>query len=122
MSDGQAREHRSTASGQPPEPGPDDLEVLLFGGDGPELSPAQAERNTELLTALTTAARDCGVVPIFLQLPAAPTGATAPATAPDPEAAPGAVTGGDAPPFEEAYCLRMGVRTAGVSRWARSTS
>jgi len=106
MSDERPRDYRNVYDGQPPEPGPDDLEILLFGGDGPELTSAQAERNTELLTALTAAARDCGVVPTFLQLPAAP-------PAPTP-AAPSAAAGKkqpDAPPFEEAYCLRMGVRT-----------
>jgi hypothetical protein len=100
MSDERPWDHRIALDGQIPDPGPDDFEVLLFGGDGPELTAAQAERNTELLTALTAAARDCGVVPVFLQLPAAP-------------AAPGAGAAGDldVPPFDEAYCLRMGVRT-----------
>jgi hypothetical protein len=97
MSDERPRDYRNAYGGHPPEPGPDDLEILLFGGDGPELTPAQAERNTELLTALTAAARDCGVIPTFLQLPAAP-GAPAPPA-------------GDDPPFDHAYCLRMGVRT-----------
>jgi hypothetical protein len=86
--------------GHPPDSDPDDFEILLFGGDGPELTMAQAERNTEVLTALTAAARDCGVVPRFLQLPAAPPAPFAPAALqPDP------------PPFDEAYCLRMGLRT-----------
>lgn len=104
MSDERPRDYRNTDPGQRPEPGPDDLEVLLFGADGSELSCAQAARNTELLAALTAAARDCGVGPTFLQLPAAP---SAP---PEGSADSRAAAGGDAPPFEEAYCLRMGVR------------
>ena len=105
MDDERPRDFRNRYHGHPPEPGPDDLEVLLFGGDGPELTCAQAERNTELLTALTAAARDCGVIPIFLQLPAAPPAPLLPA--PGSAAAPQT----DGPPFEQAYCLRMGVRT-----------
>jgi hypothetical protein len=96
MSDERPRDHRNADHGYPPEPSPDDFEVLLFGGDGPELTAGQAERNTELLAALTAAAREGGVVPTFLQLPAAP-----------PRDRPAS----DDPPFEEAYCLRMGVRT-----------
>jgi hypothetical protein len=110
MSDERPRDHRYAPEGSPPEPGADDLEVLLFGGEGPELTCAQAERNTELLTALTAAARDCGVVPTFLQLPAAPP-APAPAPAPAPEELASPAAAPDHPPFEEAYCLRMGVRT-----------
>lgn len=103
MSDERPRDYRDTYYGYRPEPGPDDLEVLLFGGDGSELTAAQAARNTELLTALTAAARDCGVIPTFLQLPAAPQAHQGRAGEP----------GDEEPPFEEAYCLRMGVRTRG---------
>src|SRR3954471_12153148 len=98
MSDERPRDYRNMHDAYP-EASTDDFEVLLFGAGGPELTLAQAERNTELLTALTAAARDCGVVPRFLQLPAAPPAPFTPAALqPDP------------PPFDEAYCLRMGVR------------
>jgi hypothetical protein len=100
MNDERPRDHRTAFGEYRSDPGPDDFEILLFGGDGPELTLAQAERNTEVLTALTAAARDCGVVPRFLQLPAAPPAPFTPAALqPDP------------PPFDEAYCLRMGMRT-----------
>lgn len=102
MSDDRPPDYRNVYHGLPPEPGPDDLEILLFGGDGPELTSAQAERNTELLAALTAAARDCGVVPTFLQLPAA---------APPAPVEPSRLERSDVPPFDQAYCLRMGVRT-----------
>ena len=103
MSDERPRDYRNMHDGYP-EASTDDFEVLLFGASGPELTCAQAERNTELLTALTAAARDCGVVPTFLQLPAAP---AAPAPGADRAGGPES----EPPPFEEAYCLRMGVRT-----------
>lgn len=109
MDDERPRDYRHHYHGHPPESGPDDLEVLLFGGDGPELTCAQAERNTELLTALTAAARDCGVIPIFLQLPAAPPAPAA--SSPGSSAGSPAGSPADEPPFEQAYCLRMGVRT-----------
>jgi len=106
MSDERPGDHRNAHPGHPPEPDPDDLEVLLFDGDGPALTTAQAERNTELLAALTAAARDCEVVPTFLQLPAAPEQY--------PSGSGNRRSGwgdDDVPPFETAYCLRMGVRT-----------
>jgi hypothetical protein len=115
MSDERPWDEPNARSAHRPEPGPDDFEILLFGGEGPELMSGQAERNTELLAALTVAARDCGVVPAFLQLPAAP---PAPVPAPGAGQRDGAGPEGrgrardhDVPPFDEAYCLRMGVRT-----------
>ena len=100
MSDDRPRDYRTADEEYRSEPGSDDFEILLFGGEGPELTLAQAERNTEVLTALTAAARDCAVVPRFLQLPAAPPAPFTPAALqPDP------------PPFDQAYCLRLGVRT-----------
>ena len=121
----------------PSEPEPDDLEVLLFEGAGPELTSEQAERNTELLVALAVAARDSGVVPTFLQLPAAPPdgpasyparggptdhgfgGADGVAAADGSRGAGGIGAAGGSrgtggvggAGLEGAYCLRMGVQT-----------
>jgi hypothetical protein len=99
MSDERPGDYGNSGHGYLPEPGPDDLEVLLLGGEEPELTSAQAERNTELLAALTAAARDSGVVPTFLQLPAAPP-------------AESAALSGAAGAHHAGVCLRMGARTS----------
>jgi hypothetical protein len=108
MSDERPPDDSNSDHGYPPEPGAEDLEVLLFDGEGPELTPAQAERNTELLVALAAAARDCGVVPTFLQLPAAPPDGP-PYSAQNGSTGPGQHLGEAG--LEGAYCLRMGVQT-----------
>ncbi len=119
MSDDRPRDHYGNAhDGYPSDP--EDLEVLFFGAEGPELTSEQAERNTELLMALAGAARDCGVAPTFLQLPAAPPAVSITAapqgrpSGPDRRSAGGdrGDTGGvGREEIEGAFWLRMGVRT-----------
>lgn len=48
----------------------DDFEVLLTDGEEPGPTRRRAGRTTELLVALMTAARDCHLLPTFLQAPA----------------------------------------------------